>query len=119
MDEKGDICTEIDLLFPNKVYIQAWIEASGEGANPADGGPISIDMQSGFEYVQMTEGTSFANGRTVIIEPVAQPPQGTANASAEFMVSAPLGGQPFSAPVSIHLVRGGFELRFSGGEAYD
>jgi len=107
------------LLFPGKIYLQAWIEASGEGANPDDGGPISIDMQSGYEYVQMTEGTPFANGRTVIIEPSSSATQGEADAAAVFVVSAPLDGQPFSAPVTINLVRGGFRLKFSGGEAYE
>ena len=119
VDEKGETSTEIDLLFPDKVYLQAWIEASGEGASPDDGGPISIDMQSGFEYVQMTEGSPFAAGRTVVIEPVSAPPQGDSDASATFVVSAPLAGQPFSAPVTIKLVRGGFKLKFSGGEAYE
>lgn len=119
VDAQGGICTEVDLLFPNKVYVQAWIEAFGEGANAADGGPISIELQSGHEYVQLSEGTPFANGRTVVVEPLATAPQGENDAVAVVLVSAPLEGQPFSAPVTLKLVRGGFELKFSGGEAYE
>lgn len=119
VDEQGATCTELDLLFPGKIYLQAWIEASGEGAKPSDGGPISIDIQSGHEYVQMSEGEPFDYGRTVLIEPVPSAPQGDADAAAVFVVSAPLGGQPFSAPVTIRLARGGFKLEFGGGEAYE
>jgi hypothetical protein len=76
-------------------------------------------MQSGYEYIQMTEGSPFANGRTVELEVLPSAPQGDADASATILVSAPLDGQPFSAPVTIKLVRGGFKLKFSGGEAYE
>ena len=107
------------MLFPQKLYLQAWIEAFGEGASPADGGPISIEQQSGQEYVQMTECGADGGGRTVLIAPAASAPQGTEDAAATFLVSAPLAGQPFSAPVTINLVRGAFELKFSGGEIYD
>lgn len=119
VDEQGGICTEMDLLFPKPVFLQAWIEAFGEGANPADGGPISIELQSGHEYVQMSESTPFANGRTVVLEVLPSAPRGDSDAAATILVSAPLEGQPFSAAVTVRLVRGGFELKFSGGEAYD
>ncbi|MCX7779898.1 MAG: hypothetical protein N2491_03145 [Negativicutes bacterium] len=118
VDEQGATCTELDLMFPEKLYLQAWIEAYGEGANADDGGPISIELQSGYEYVQLTECAPFTNGRTVLIEPVASAPQGQSDLSATILVSAPLDGQPFSAPVTIRLVRGGFEMKFSGGESY-
>lgn len=119
VDVQGVTCTELDLLFPKPLYLQAWIEAFGEGAKPEDGGPISIELQSGHEYISLTECEPFANGRTVQLEVQPSAPQGQGDASATIIVSAPLGGQPFSAPVTIKLVRGGFELKFSGGEAYD
>lgn len=119
VDDQGGICTELDLLFPKPVYLQAWIEAYGEGAKPEDGGPISIDLQSGYEYVRITECAPFANGRTVMLESLPSAPQGDSDVSATIVVSAPLDGQPFSAPVTIRLVRGGFELKFSGGETYE
>ena len=119
VDDQGGTCTELDLLFPKPFYLQAWIEAYGEGAKPEDGGPISIDLQSGYEYVKMTECEPFAHGRTVMLEPLPAAPQGDSDASAAIVVSAPLDGQPFSAPVTIRLVRGGFKLKFSGGESYD
>ena len=106
VDVQGSICTDIYMQNPKPVYLQAWIEAYGEGANPSDGGPIAIDLQSGYEYVQLTEGSPFANGRTVIIDPLPSAPPSDSDVTVTIMVSAPLEGQPFSAPVNIRLICG-------------
>ena len=119
VDAQGNTCTELDMLFPGQLYLQAWIEAVGEGAKPADGGPISIDLQSGREYVKLTECAPFDNGRTVSLEVLPSAPQGETDISAVILVSAPLAGQPCSAPVSVILARGGFELKFSGGDSHE
>jgi hypothetical protein len=92
------------------VYIQAWIEASGEGASPADGGPIQVGLQQGGDYVTLAEGPPIPDGRTVIVQASPQPPVAPAEQPAIVVVSAPLGGQPFSAPVSISVIGTPYEL---------
>ncbi len=72
-----------------------------------------MQLQSAHEYVQMSEGEPFDNGRTVILEALPQAPQGKTDVVATVLVSAPLGGQPFAAPVNINLLRRGFELEIS------
>lgn len=111
-DDNGAQRTELDVGLPDRIYIDAWIEAHGEGASPVDGGPIQIDLTQGYEYVSMTEGSPFAGGRTVIIQPQSQVPDGNPTGPAVVVVSAPLEGQPFSVPVTITLTRTQYELKF-------
>jgi hypothetical protein len=110
---QGAQSTTINLQLDEPVYVQAWIEASGEGATPADGGPIQIDLQQGGEYVTLSEGPAIPDGRSVVLQGVADPPAAPPQQPALVVVSAPLGGQPFSAPVTLGVIGSGYELEVS------
>ena len=112
VDATGATSTSFDLIKQDPLYIQAWIEASGEGASPADGGPIQIELQQGGQYIALSEGPPIANGRTVIVQASPQQPDDPPQQPAIVLVSAPLAGQPFSAPLTIELTRGEYELEF-------
>jgi hypothetical protein len=111
VDGTGALCSTINVEEDAPVYIQAWIEASGEGASPADGGPIQVGLQQGGDYVTLSEGPPIRDGRTVIVQASAQQPVAPAQQPAIVIVSAPLGGQPFSAPLTITLVGSQYELQ--------
>ena len=111
-DDSGVQRTGLDVGLPDRLYVDAWIEASGEGAGPGECGPVQIELVQGHEYVSMTEGQQFTGGRTVVIQPHPQVPDGNPSGPAVVAVSAVLEGQPFSASVTITLTRTQYELEF-------
>lgn len=111
-DASGAQRTELDISMADSLYIDAWIEASGPGANPANTGPIEIELVQGGEYVYITEGQPGFQGRTVVIQPSPQAPASQPSGPAVVVVSAMLDGQPFSAPVNITITRTEYELKF-------
>jgi hypothetical protein len=110
-DDAGGQGLELD-LDGGRVFVEAWITASGPDASPADGGPITIQLTQGAEWVSLTEGPPIADGRSAIVQPRDQLPDGDPQLPVIVLVSAPLAGQSFSAPVTIQLTRGEYELIF-------
>lgn len=111
-DDSGVQRTELDVSIPDRIYVDAWIEAYGEGADPGECGPIQIELVQGHEYVSLTEGQPYTGGRTVVVQPHPQVPEGEPSGPAVVEVSAVIEGQPFSASVTIALTRTQYELEF-------